>query len=47
MIYNSLTTNTEKYSAPVADIISVSQDEILCASNKGQTEDFEFEDFEM
>lgn len=47
MTYKTLTTSKEIYSAPATEVLEISQEEILCVSKKGSTEDFELEDFEM
>lgn len=47
MTYTTLTTSKEIYSAPATEVLAISQEEILCVSKKGSTEDFELEDFEM
>lgn len=39
-------TVTESYQAPEFTVVNAASCEVLCASKKGSTEDFELEDYE-
>lgn len=47
MIFKTLTLERGGYETPAVEVISLPESTVLCASNDGTTEDFQFEDFTL